>query len=311
MAVFYDINNLPKFANAVLTVGTFDGVHQGHRAILREVTAHAQRIGGESVLFTFEPHPRKLLFPGQPLGIITPLHEKLRLITEAGIHHVVVVPFTHEFAALTAEEYVANFLVGVFHPASIVIGYDHRFGHDRKGDIHLLRQLAPKWQYDVTEIHAQLIDEATVSSTKIRHALAAGTVGDAAAMLGRYYTLKGLVVHGKKLGRQLGYPTANLQPLDPDQVIPGIGIYAVRASVAGVQYDAMLSVGYNPTVNSEKVLHIEANLFGFDADIYGQELELTFVQRLRGEQKFDSLDALIAQLHEDKRQSIAVLAAIS
>ncbi len=303
MAIFHHIDNLPAFKNAVLTVGTFDGVHLGHRVILNEVVNHAQKVDGDSVLLTFEPHPRKLLFPGQPLGIITTLHEKLQLITAAGITHVVVVPFTKEFSQLSAQEYIERFMVGVFCPHSIVIGYDHRFGHDRKGDMKLLEQYAPIYKYELTEIPPQLIDEAAVSSTKIRHALTDGRVHDAAHMLGRPYALKGTVMHGNKLGRTLGYPTANLQPLEGEQIVPANGIYAIQAGHNGVLYDGMMSIGFNPTVTDKKELRIEANLFDFNQDIYGDVLEVLFVKRLRDEQKFDSLDALVAQLHKDKEET--------
>ena len=310
MAIFHDIQHLPHFNNPVLTTGTFDGVHKGHRAILREVVNHASQVSGESVLLTFEPHPRKLLFPDQPLGIITPLSEKMQLITATGILHIVVVPFTKEFASLSAQEYIRNFMVDIFHPHSIVIGYDHRFGHDRKGDIKLLEYYADEYQYELIEIPAQLIEDAAVSSTKIRHAITDGHMEEASHMLGRDYALKGTVVHGNKLGRKLGYPTANLHPLDPDQIIPALGIYAIRATHNGISYNGMLSIGYNPTVTDKKERRIEANLFHFDQDIYGDTLEIQFIKKLRDEQKFDSLEALKAQLHLDK-EAVSLLIGIS
>lgn len=307
MAIFTDLNQLGEFKNAVLTVGTFDGVHTGHKAILKEVVNHARAVNGTSVLLTFEPHPRKLLFPEQPLGIITPLAKKLELITNEGIAHVVVVPFTREFANLSATEYIAHFMVGIFHPHSIIIGYDHHFGHDRKGDLALMEHYAPVYNYELVEIPAQLIADAAVSSTKIRHALTAGHVEDAATMLGRHYSLRGTVVHGNKLGRTLGYPTANLQPTNAEQIIPAIGIYAIQAIHNGNRYNGMLSIGVNPTVTDKKELRIEANLFDFDKDIYDNELELVFVKRLRNEQKFDSLDSLVAQIHQDKKDALNYL----
>ncbi len=307
MAVFYDIHTPPQFNKAVLTVGTFDGVHKGHVAILNEVVKHAEAAGGESVLITFDPHPRKFLFPHQPLGIITPLSVKLELIKNIGITHTVVMPFTQEFANLSATAYIQRFLVDVFHPHSIIIGYDHRFGHDRLGDINMLRHYAAKHLYQLVEIPAQLIDAAAVSSTRIRHALRDGRVEDAAQMLNRKYTLKGTVVHGNKLGRTIGYPTANLEPVDKDQIVPAIGIYAIKARLGTEYYDGMLSIGYNPTVTNKKEIKIEANLFDFDADIYGHELELYFVSRLRDEQKFASLDDLKHQLHLDKITTLDAL----
>ena len=307
MAVFFNIHELPAFRNAVLTVGTFDGVHKGHKAILQEVVNHARAMDGESVLLTFEPHPRKLLFPNQPLGIITPLQQKLQLITEAGIQHIVVVPFTREFANLSAQEYIENFMVGIFHPYSIIIGYDHRFGNDRKGDIRLLEKHEQDYQYELIEIPAQLIDDATVSSTKIRNAITDGKVEEAAHMLGRNYSFSGRVVHGNKLGRTLGYATANLEPEEREQIIPAMGIYAIQAMHNGTRYNGMMSIGYNPTVTDKKELKIEANLFDFDKDIYGETLEIFFVKKLRDEQKFESLEALKAQLHKDKEDTLNLL----
>jgi riboflavin kinase / FMN adenylyltransferase len=308
MAVFSDINHLPQFKNAVLTIGTFDGVHKGHRAILQEVVNHAEQVNGESVLITFEPHPRKLLFPNQPLGIITPLSQKVRLIREAGIEHIVVAPFTKAFSALSAEAYIGEFLVNLFHPHSIVIGYDHHFGHDRMGDFHLLEKYSDVFNYTLIEIPEQLIEEAAVSSTKVRHAIMDGRMEDAAHMLGRNYSLSGEVVHGNKLGRTLGYPTANIHPAEPEQIIPALGIYAIRAIHNGQSYKGMLSIGYNPTVSDKEELRIEANLFEFSKDIYHETVEIFFVKKLRDEQKFDSLDALKEQLHKDQEEALRVLA---
>ena len=307
MAVFFDIDHLPEFKHAVLTIGTFDGVHQGHKAILQKVAEHASAVNGESVLITFDPHPRKLLFPHQPLGIITPLAQKLQLIADAGIQHIVVVPFTKEFSQFSAREYIEEFLVKRFHPYSIVIGYDHRFGHDRKGDLSLLEQYATQYNYELLEIPAQLIEDAAVSSTKIRHAINKGDMEYVNHMLGRNYSLTGIVVQGNQLGRTLGYPTANLQPSDAEQIIPGIGIYAIYAIHDGIQYNAMLSIGYNPTVTDKKELRIEANIFDFDKDIYDQPLTIEFIKRLRGEEKFASLDALKDQLHKDKQDTLQVI----
>lgn len=300
MAVFFDTNHLPAFKNAVVTIGTFDGVHLGHRAILKEVVQHAQEINGESILITFEPHPRKLLFPNQPLGLLTPLDNKLQLITEAGIEHIVVAGFTTEFSQLTAREYIEHFLVKHFKPHTIIIGYDHHFGHDRTGDISLLRQYAPEYGYQVVEIAPQLIEEAAVSSTKIRKALQDGQVTIAAEMLGRPYSISGTVIKGAQLGCTIGYPTANIQVGDADQLIPAIGIYAVKANWKGQQLKGMLSIGYNPTVSDEHVIHIEVNIFDFNETIYDDTLEVYFISRLRNEEKFPSLEALTAQLHQDK-----------
>lgn len=308
MAVFFNIDSLPHFKNAVITIGTFDGVHQGHRTILKKVVDRANEVNGESVLITFEPHPRKLLFPEQPLWFITPLEQKLKLVTDAGIQHIIVVPFTKEFSQLSAEGYVEDFLVKTFNPHTIIIGYDHHFGHDRTGNIELLKKFQEKYPYQLIEIQAQLIDEAAVSSTKIRKALKDGQVGEASAMLGRHHIIRGMVVRGAQLGRTIGYPTANIRLNEPEQIIPGIGIYAVFVTHDGIQYKGMLSIGYNPTVTNDRSIKIEVNIFDFNKDIYDEMIEVSFVARLRDEVKFDGLEALTEQLHQDKVDSLAALA---
>jgi riboflavin kinase/FMN adenylyltransferase len=309
MAVYLDIKELPKFHNPVLTIGTFDGVHEGHETILKEVVKHAKEVNGESILITFEPHPRKLLFPDQPLKLLTPLQQKMEYITEAGIQHVVVVPFTKEFANLSAQEYIENFLVKYFHPSCIIIGYDHRFGHDRKGDINLLKEYEKQYGYELLEIPAQLIDDAAVSSTKIRRALNEGRMQEAAHMLGRAYSIRGTVKKGAQLGRTIGYPTANIEPDDAEQLIPANGIYAVRVKWNNKGYGGMMSIGYNPTVTDDKSLKLEVNIFDFNEEIYGQTLEVAFIAWLRNEEKFDSLEALTEQLHHDKLDTLKALRA--
>jgi riboflavin kinase / FMN adenylyltransferase len=308
MAVYYDINTLPRFKNAVITIGTFDGVHMGHRVILQQVMQQAREVNGESILLTFEPHPRKIVFPDQPLKLITTLEEKIELITETGIEHIVVVPFTKEFAALSAQEYIEEFLVKKINPNSIVIGYDHHFGSDRKGNIDMLKDFEAKHNYTVYEIPAQLIEEAAVSSTKIRNAIAEGQAEDATKMLGRPYTIKGIVSKGAQLGRTIGYPTANMVPIDADKLVPGNGVYAIKAHLVSGEYKGMLNIGVRPTVSNDPQLHIEAHLFEFSSNIYGETIELELVARLRNEQKFNSLDALKEQLANDKLAAQQALA---
>ena len=307
MAVFFNIDQLPTLQKPVITIGTFDGVHKGHRTILTEVVEHARTVNGESVLITFEPHPRKLLFPDQPLWFITPLEQKLKLITEAGIQHIVVVPFTKSFSELSAEAYIEDFLVKTFHPHTIIIGYDHRFGHDRTGSIELLRKFQQKYGYELIEIQAQLIDEAAVSSTKIRKAIKEGQVREASQMLGRDYNMRGTVVRGAQLGRTIGFPTVNIRLNEPEQIVPGIGIYAVYLTHNNITFKAMLSIGYNPTVTTDRSIKIEANIFDFNKDIYDDMVEVAFVQRLRDEVKFENIEALKEQLHRDKEDSLREL----
>jgi riboflavin kinase/FMN adenylyltransferase len=220
---------------------------------------------------------------------------------------VVVVPFTREFSILPAQEYIERFMVNIFHPHSIIIGYDHRFGQDRKGNLKLLEKYSGIYNYELIEIPPQLIDHAAVSSTKIRHAITAGRMEDASQMLGRNYAIKGTVIHGNKLGRTLGYPTANIQPLEPEQIIPANGIYAIQATYNGKPYNGMLSIGYNPTVSDKKELRIEANLFDFDKEIYGDALEILFIKKFRNELKFNSVEELSKQLHKDKEEAIKMI----
>lgn len=309
MAVFTDLATLPRFRNAVLTIGSFDGVHLGHRRILSQVVERARATGGESVLLTFEPHPRKVVAPEKPLGLLTPLDEKLRLIAEAGIEHTVVVPFSQEFSAQEPAAYVTDFLVPHFHPSTLVIGYDHRFGRGRAGDISLLRALAADHHFSVEEIPAHLIDEAAVSSTKIRTALTEGHAEDAAAMLGRPYTWSGRVVQGRQLGRTIGYPTANLEALDADQLLPGDGVYAVEALLDDVAHPSMLSIGLRPTIGAGLARTVEVHLLDFAGDLYGRDVTLRFVRWMRSEEKFASLDALKAAIAADEEVARKIFSA--
>jgi len=306
MAVFHQLNQRPVFKNPVVTIGSFDGVHHGHKVILSEVVKAAQAVAGESILITFEPHPRKIIHPEQPLGLLTAPEQKIALMQAEGIDHIVVVPFTRDFSMLSARDYVEDFLLKNFNPHTIIIGYDHRFGHSREGDINLLKQLVPP-RVRVTEISAQLIEDAAVSSTKIRNALLQGNVHEAAEMLERAYSFKATVVHGNKIGRTIGYPTANLQPVYPDILIPGIGIYAVMVEWQNNLYKGMMSIGYRPTVTEEKVITCEVNILDFNEDLYGQTLTVYFVQYLRGEEKFTSLEALKKQIALDEVNARQVL----
>jgi riboflavin kinase/FMN adenylyltransferase len=308
MKVFYGIDRLPSFEKPVLTIGTFDGVHQGHQSILQSVVNEAKAIKGTSVLITFEPHPRKLIFPNEPLKLLCTLEERLALVAHAQIDVVVVVPFTKAFAALSAEKYISNFLVAQFRPFLIIIGYDHRFGHDRTGDITMLRSYVHQFQYEVKEISAQLISAAAVSSTKVRNLLAEGNVASAYQMLGSAYSISGKVIRGAQRGRSIGFPTANIALLDTDKLVPKIGVYAVRVFVKDHWYKGMLNLGYNPTVVTDNEVKIEVHLFAFDQDIYDHEIRVCFISRLRNEQKFDSLEALKGQLQQDK---VAAMAALS
>lgn len=312
MQVHSDPSRLPQFRRAVITIGTFDGVHNGHRQIIDTLQKEARRIDGETVIITFHPHPRKVV-SSTILGVrlINTLDEKKMLLEQLGIDHLVVVPFTDAFANQEAESYVADFLVKLFNPHSIIIGYDHRFGRGRKGDYQLLEQLATKYNYELLEIPRHVLNEIAVSSTRIRESLLEGRQDQANRLLGYPFFFCGQVVHGDKLGRKLGYPTANLRVLDDEKIVPANGIYAVTAALIepGQQQlpanrmKGMMSIGFRPTVDGRKRV-IEVNLFDFASEIYDRHL-IVFVEKyLRAEIKFDSLDELIKQMEQDKVETL-------
>lgn len=311
MQIHKNLDQLPEFRNAVVTIGTFDGVHAGHRQIIDELLREARAINGETVIITFHPHPRKIV-SSTILGIrlINTLEEKIELLEQLGIDHLVVVPFTDAFANQQAEDYVEHFLVKRFRPHTIIIGYDHRFGKERKGDYRLLELLAPKFHYQLKEIPKHILDEIAISSTRIREALLEGRIETADKLLGYEFFFSGMVVDGDKLGRKLGYPTANIQVPNEEKIIPGNGIYAVYAALPhyadGHRLKGMMSIGFRPTVDGKKRV-IEVNLFDFSQDIYSQTLRIYLKKYLREEIKFDSLEALVKQIDQDKIDSLKVL----
>lgn len=307
MRVFYDLENLPQFEKPVLTIGTFDGVHQGHRVILDRIIQKAKSIGGETVLLTFDPHPRMVIGQGKQIELIQTLDEKIQTLSAIGIDNVVVVPFTLAFAAQSAEEYIRDFLVNHFHPHTIIIGYDHQFGKGRLGDYHLLESQKHIYNYQLEEISVQELKDSAISSTRIRQALQQGDVKTAAAFLGQAFTFSGLVVDGDKRGRTIGFPTANIVVQDPYKLIPATGVYAVQVKHASHTYGGMMNIGYRPTIDSDKVLKIEVHIFDFDADLYGQTIEIACIDKIRDEQKFDGLEKLIQQLHADKETATMML----
>src|SRR2546423_684514 len=285
MKVHRDIDHLPVFQNAVITIGTFDGVHQGHQKIIENLKQEAEKINGETVIITFHPHPRKVV-SSAILGIrlINTLQEKIELLDKNGIDHLVVVPFTEVFANQPAEDYVKNFLAEKFHPHTIIIGYDHRFGRDRLGDYHLLEKMANEYHYTIREIPKHVLDEIAISSTNIREAIVHGDIDTANKLLGYDFFFEGVVVHGDKLGRKLGYPTANLKITDDEKIHLGNGIYAVYADVDGEHKQGMMSIGFRPTVDGKKRV-IEVNIFDFDKEIYGQSIRVYVKKYLRPDRK--------------------------
>ena len=299
-------NQLPKFRDAVVTIGTFDGVHTGHQKIIDQLKQEAAEINGESVLITFDPHPRKVLDPAKPLKLITTLDEKIELLQKQGVDHLVIVPFTKEFAGLSAEAYITDFLVGKFTPHTVIIGYDHRFGHDRVGDYQLMEIFAAKLQFKLKEIPEHIVDSIIVSSTQIRKAITNGEMETAHELLGYDFFFQGRIIEGNKLGRKLGFPTANLQIRESDKLIPGNGVYAVTATLHGIHYEGMMNIGIRPTL-TDGLFMIEVNLFDFDEEVYGSELRVHVRRFMRPEKKFDGLDALKEQIAKDKLNVLAAL----
>lgn len=307
MKIHNGIENPINVTNAVVTIGTFDGVHIGHQKIIARLKEVATQHGGETVLITLYPHPRMVLFPDDnDLQLLSTQDEKTDLLHKYGIDHLVVIPFSKEFARLTSLEFVRDILVDKIGVKSLVIGYDHHFGRNREGSIEQLRELAPQFHFEVEEIPAQDIDHVNVSSTKIREALLNGEVETAKQYLGHAYSLQGTVVEGNKLGRTIGYPTANIEIGDKHKLIPADGVYAVHVLVGNERFGGMLNIGYRPTVDGKKRT-TEVNIFDFERDLYGQQLKIEFEARLRNEQKFNGLDALKEQLAQDKINALAAL----
>lgn len=288
--------------NPVVTIGTFDGVHLGHRKIISRLKDLAKSIHGESVIFTFDPHPRKVVAPSETnLRLLTTLSEKINLFEQSGIDHLIVYPFTAEFARLTYEQFVEQILVNQIHTKSLVVGYDHKFGKGREGDFDLLKSCADRLGFQIEKLDVLLMNESNISSTKIRESIQTGDFETANAYLGYPFTLHGVVVEGQRIGRTIHYPTANIDALDPDKIIPGYGVYAVSVAVRGTVYQGMLNIGNRPTVNHNADHRtVEVNIFDFDEDIYGEPIEVVFYHKLREEQKFASLDDLKEQLAKDK-----------
>ena len=307
MKVHYKSPSLPVFKNAVITIGTFDGVHMGHRQVLAKLKQEAIDAGGESVLITFDPHPRKIIqTTSQPIKLINTLNEKIELLEEFGIDHLVIIEFTPAFSEQSAEEYIRDFLIRQFQPHTIIIGYDHRFGKNRAGDYKLLEKMADVYLYQLKEISAHELNEIKISSTRIREALMQGNMDDANRLLGYTFFFSGEVIDGDKLGRLLGYPTANLKITDAEKIIPGDGIYAVYATYEQTKYKGMMSIGFRPTVNGTKRV-VEINLFDFDKHIYGKSLKVHVKKYLRAEVKFNTTEALVKQMDEDKKASLKIL----
>ena len=300
MQVHRDPNNLPIFINPVVTIGSFDGVHRAHLKILDRVLSLADEIDGESILVTFHPHPRKIIFPkDDTLQLLNTLEEKLFILKSIGLDHVVIVPFSVEFSQQNPREYIEKFLIDKFDPRYIVIGYDHRFGLNRGGNIELLKQYNE--QFGIIQIQRQELEDITISSTKIRNALNEGRIDTANSYLIRPYIIQGKVIHGDKIGKSIGYPTANINVDDKDKLIPKEGIYACYVVIENERYQGMLYIGNRPSLKSnvKPEKRIEVNIFEFKDEIYDQDIRLEVINYIREDEKFDNMRLLTAQLAKD------------
>jgi riboflavin kinase / FMN adenylyltransferase len=308
MQIHYSLHKLPLFNNPIITIGTFDGIHFGHRQLINQLISEAKKVGVESILITFEPHPRLILNPDDnSLKILSTLAEKINILENLGIQHLVVVPFTLEFAKQTAIEYIENFLVKKFHPSAIIIGHDHQFGMDRSGDFNLLHANKIKYNYNLIEIDKQLLQEITVSSSEIRRNLTLGNVAIANKLLVNNYTLAGTVVHGFAKGTTIGFPTANISIDNALKLIPAIGVYAVIVYIQKIAYKGMLNIGVRPTVSDGNTISLEVHLFDFAEDIYGEKIKLEVITKMRDEIKFKNIESLVTQLNRDASSAKEIL----
>ena len=310
MTVHHDLHQLPAFKNAVITTGAFDGVHIGHQEIISRMKQIALEIKGETVIVTFHPHPRKVIssIPGE-IKQLTSLDERIELLSQSGIDHLVVVNFDYAFSNLTADAYVKTFLFDHFHPHTLLVGYDHRFGNGRNGNFELLQKFGIELGFKVEQIHEKIIDDEIVSSTLIRNYILEHQIEKANALLGYPYIFEGFVVRGNQIGRTIGFPTANLHINNEEKIIPSNGVYAVKVKgkcLGDTIYNGMMNIGIRPTVDGQKKV-IEVHILDFDQDIYEQNLTVMVYEYIRGEVKFDGLESLKAQLAKDKITATAIL----
>ncbi len=300
------LDDTERQPESVVTVGTFDGVHEGHKYLISKVVEKARKHGGRSVVVSFDPHPREILSSGEDkIRLLTTLEERSEILGELGIDELIIIPFDRDFSLLTAEEFIRDIIFKKIGVSEFVIGYDHQFGRNREGTIETVQKLAREHRFEVHICEAHEVDKITVSSTTVRKALAdKGDVQLARNFLGRPYRLKGYVTHGDKRGKQLGFPTANIRPVSSRKIIPYRGVYAVDVEIDGDIRRAMMNIGYRPTFDEEQRQTLEAHIFDFDQEIYGRRVTVYFLERIRDEQKFNDKEELVAQLEKDKNHCL-------
>jgi riboflavin kinase / FMN adenylyltransferase len=306
LKIFHSIKDFSSPKKTILTLGTFDGVHVGHKKILERIIQNTANKKYESLVLTFFPHPRMVLQEQSEIKLLNTIPEKINLLEKIGIENLVIHPFDETFSRLTAEEFVSTVLVDQFHIHKIIIGHDHRFGRNRTANIDDLINFGKQYGFEVEQISVQEINDLSVSSTKIRNALLEGNMNLANEYLGYDYFLTGTIFKGKQLGRTIGFPTANLKIEENYKLIPLNGVYIVKSTIAQKTVYGMMNIGFNPTVKGES-LSIEIHYLDFDADLYDQKVTVSILKYLRPEEKFDSVDTLKKQLQKDKEATIAYI----
>lgn len=303
MSTMVHIDRVARDPNSVVTVGTFDGVHQGHRELIGTLVYKARELGCRSVVVTFDPHPREILQPGSPgLGLLTTPEERAELLAGLGVDTMVVIPFNRDFSLMDSVSFIESVIYGKIGLKAFIIGYDHHFGHNREGDSHTLALLGEKLGFTVDVVEAREIDHKAVSSSSARRSLTQdGDTELVQRLLGRPYRLTGVVVHGDARGRAIGFPTANINLEDKRKIIPKVGVYAVRVEIDGQMLQGMMNIGYRPTFGLSEAPRLEVHVLDFSGDLYGKRITVHFVARIRDEQKFDGVEALVAQLRQDRR----------
>ena len=306
MQVFNSIKDLKKDKNTILTLGTFDGIHPGHLKIIDKLVDCSKEKGCRNVVITFHPHPRTVLSTGNNIKMLTTPEERKNLLEKHGVENFLMINFTKEFASLTGEQFIYDYLVNGIGLTEIVLGHDHHFGKGRSGNVELLKSIGAKEKFSVTTVDAFHVDDEIVSSTKIRNALSDGDIKKANTLLGRNYSFSGTVVSGDKRGRELGFPTANIKLSSQEKLLPAIGIYAVKVFLKDEEHIGLLSIGKRPTFYNEGELVTETYIFNFNREIYGEVVTIELVERLRGEEKFNSADDLINQMNKDKENGLKI-----
>ena len=307
MRVYNDLISIEKNVNTIITIGTFDGVHLGHQEIFNVLINKSKNNGCRSFVITFEPHPRMVIQPNSDLKLLTTFDEKVEILRKMGIDNLLVISFTKEFSQLTSEDFFRKFILDGIGIKKMVIGYDHHFGKGRDGDEQKIRELGALNNFEVQKTEAVTINEIVVSSSKIRNALSEGEVKTAAQMLGRNYSFSGLVVVGDKRGRELGFPTANIQLENENKLIPKNGVYAVKVFLEERIFNGVMNIGLRPTFKDTKIVLSEVHILNFNEDIYGKRISVEFIERIRDEQKFSSKEELIKQIEIDKQKTNLLL----